>query len=87
VPGAAYQYRRSVLEPGDVLVLHSDGLTGAQDRRGTFFGPERLDSVLAKEGAHGADAVCAGLVRGLDHFLDGRALQDDVTIVVLERQG
>jgi sigma-B regulation protein RsbU (phosphoserine phosphatase) len=84
-PGSAYHHRRIVIEPGDLLVLCSDGLTASQDRRGTLFGTQSLDDVVRELAPAGAEAVRDGLVRRLDNFLAGHTPHDDVTVVVLGR--
>jgi serine phosphatase RsbU (regulator of sigma subunit) len=69
------------VEPGDVLVLYSDGLldaTGAQDR----FGPERLERTLT--GAGSAPDVIARIERALAAFEVG-AQADDTAVLAVER--
>jgi sigma-B regulation protein RsbU (phosphoserine phosphatase) len=69
------------LEPGDVLVLYTDGITEAMDARGQLFGVDRLMDALAE--AH--DRPVAAL---RDHLLEAALAhcpqpQDDVTLLVL----
>jgi sigma-B regulation protein RsbU (phosphoserine phosphatase) len=85
-PSTTYHHRRLVIDPGDVLVLYSDGLTAAQDGRGAIYGTERLDNVIRELAPQGARAVKTGLVSSLDDFLAGAPLYDDVTILVLGRE-
>ena len=70
------------LDPGDVLLLFSDGVTEA--RRGDeLFGDERLEDSLRS--AHGRDA--AGVVRHIERAVLGfaGALDDDVAILTVRR--
>jgi serine phosphatase RsbU (regulator of sigma subunit) len=83
---STYHHKRIEIGPGDLLVCYSDGLTEAQNRAGATFGPGRVDETLRDLAPSGAEAVKDGLVSRLDGFTVGRALQDDVTILVLERQ-
>ena len=84
-PSATYHHRRIVIEPGDLLVFYSDGLTTAQSEDGVIFGTERLERALSELAPHGAAAVRDGLVMRLDHFLGGQGPQDDVTLLVFQR--
>ena len=72
------------LEPGDRLVLYTDGVVEAR-RLGQFFTDERLaDFVLrACAGGHGAPEVLRRLIQAVLEHQDG-VLQDDATILLLE---
>jgi serine phosphatase RsbU (regulator of sigma subunit) len=69
------------LEPGDCLLFFTDGLSEAQDPQGAFFGEDRLAAALA-EGV-GDPKTCVLLA--VDAFLQGRPLEDDLTLLVLQR--
>src|SRR4051795_5449775 len=73
------------LEPGDRLLLYTDGITEARSPDGEFFGEQRLADFIATAVAAGDPApemVRRLLRRLLTHQAD--QLQDDATIVVLE---
>jgi len=79
-----YEEDRMALEPGDLLVLYTDGVSEAMNAAGEMFGDERLHDAVAAVPAHlGARAVAEGLLEGLHTFLDGTEPQDDVTLVVV----
>jgi serine phosphatase RsbU (regulator of sigma subunit) len=81
-PGAQYEDTRIELEPGDVIVLYSDGLTEA--RRGEEeFGSEGVREVLEAHARQGAAEILRALLAGVQAFaLDPL---DDVTVVVLKQ--
>jgi sigma-B regulation protein RsbU (phosphoserine phosphatase) len=83
---ASYHHKRIVIEPGDVLVLYSDGVTAALNDRGQMFGCERLDAALSESAAHGAEAVKTAVFARLNDFLDGRHPEDDVALLIIERR-
>ena len=69
-----------VLEPGDHLVLYTDGVIEARDDL-EFFGDERLLAAVVRHSGSAADIV-AGLVDEVLRFQDGK-LRDDVAVVAL----
>jgi hypothetical protein len=71
------------LEPGDWLVLHTDGVTEARSVDGAFFGEHRLMDFLEREAASGhppAETV-RRLLRAVLSYQDG-ILQDDATVLL-----
>jgi serine phosphatase RsbU (regulator of sigma subunit) len=73
------------LEPGDRLLLYTDGITEARSPEGEFFGEQRLADFISA--AVAAEEPAPEMVRGLmrrvlTHQAD--QLQDDASIVVLE---
>jgi len=83
--GGEYQGASVNLEPGDLVVLYTDGISEAQNRDMKMFGMDRVREVVASSAAGGSAAVLTALVTELDRFMDGRALKDDVTLVALRR--
>jgi sigma-B regulation protein RsbU (phosphoserine phosphatase) len=71
------------LEPGDLLVLYTDGLAEAQNPDQEDFGFDRIRQVVAGGGA--AQTVHDALVHAFDRHRSEAALTDDVTLAVLER--
>lgn len=72
-----------LLEPGDWLVLYTDGITEARDEHGSFFGLDRLEAFLERETAagHPPPEMVRRLVRRvMEHQRE--LLQDDATILV-----
>lgn len=92
-PVAQATYERGFvrMEPGDILVLYTDGLTEARSPAseehplGEEFGVERL--VRAAESCRGLSARSIGehLLQEVQRFSGGAAPQDDRTVVVITR--
>jgi serine phosphatase RsbU (regulator of sigma subunit) len=81
---ATYQSSSFTLQPGDVVVLFSDGMTDAADQEGRSFGLDGLWRVLA-EAPIGAVAVGESILAAVrDHF-SGRSQFDDMTLVCFGR--
>jgi len=76
---------RERLEPGDRLLLYTDGVTEARDVDGNFFGPQRLTDFITREAAAGLPAAetLRRLNRAILNHQEGE-LQDDATTVLVE---
>jgi serine phosphatase RsbU (regulator of sigma subunit) len=74
------------LEPGDRLVLFTDGFIEAKSPDGEVFGEHRLAEALGRLAPLDADAIGAELVREVETFAAGK-LDDDLTMLVVEFHG
>jgi sigma-B regulation protein RsbU (phosphoserine phosphatase) len=81
----SYHHKRIQLEPGDVLILFTEGLTSIQNRKGEIFGSNRVDAVIQKSAPRGAEAIKTQLMSELELFLNGFVSPDDLTFIVVER--
>ena len=72
------------LEPGDVVVFYSDGITEAMNAARELFGEERLQAVV--EGHTGLDAwgLEQEILRDVHEFMAGEPPHDDMTLLVLQ---
>jgi serine phosphatase RsbU (regulator of sigma subunit) len=74
------------LAAGDSVVFYTDGVTEARDPEGQLFGEERLAAaVTGKQG--GADRLLESVVGAVGDFTAGADQADDLTIVVVQRDG
>jgi phosphoserine phosphatase RsbU/P len=83
--GLQYEKVELALEPGDCLVLYSDGIPEAQNETDEEFGEERLRVVVRDAVADGAEAVCAQVFEAIDAFAGGAPQFDDITLLVLRK--
>jgi len=83
LPAREVTVAEEMLEPGDWLVLHTDGITEARGEDGTVFGVDRLADFLAREAAteHPPPELVRRLVRDVLEYQHG-VLQDDATVLV-----
>jgi sigma-B regulation protein RsbU (phosphoserine phosphatase) len=83
---ATYSNRKLQLDPGDSLVLFTDGVTEAQNAGGSDLGAAAL--VRAVRGTFGksADVVARAIGEAVEkHAGEAEAFDDDVTVVVISR--
>jgi serine phosphatase RsbU (regulator of sigma subunit) len=83
---AMYDVKSIQLEPGDKIVLFSDGVSEAANAQGEYFDKCRLNEVLRKNAASSCTELHAKLVEAVQEFSDGDEEEDDVTTLVLEYQ-
>jgi phosphoserine phosphatase RsbU/P len=69
------------LDPGDSLLLYTDGVTDARSADG-FFGEERLRDTLISCAGSSADDIVKAIDRSLNEFHGGKP-RDDIAFVVL----
>ncbi len=73
------------MQPGDMLLLYTDGVNEAMDPKGIEFGEERVQEELAKFAAEGPQAVIQGIIADLEQFLKGRRSHDDITLIAMQK--
>ena len=73
------------LDPGDVLVLYTDGVTDAQDAQGRFFGSDRLLTSVRANVGRSAQGVQDAIMADIDAFVGDAPQRDDIALVVVTR--
>ncbi len=73
------------LEPGDRLVIFTDGVTENQARDGSFYGEERFYQFLCDRAHVSPAELIEQLLEELRQHRDDAAPQDDISIVVVEK--
>lgn len=79
------EYEEVIVEaqPGDVMVLYSDGVTDQQNVREEEYDRGHLGRALRRLGGKNAPAVADGILADLDQFSAGAPMNDDQTMIVL----
>lgn len=88
--GGRYAEERIALEPGDRLVLYTDGVTEARAPDGELFGEERLRFLVGQGRQARPEDFCDALLEDLRRWTAAGAhlsLEDDVTLVVVDVEG
>ena len=81
----AFPLDRGRLEPGEILLLYTDGVTEAQDEQGALYSAERLSALLATAPAETAESVVALVFDDVRRFAAGAEQADDITVLALRR--
>ena len=83
VPEAEYTTAAVKLEPGDTLVLFSDGVTEAMDPDEQLFGTGRLQEVLAGLMETPLEEIQKRVLESVENFSRGAPQTDDVTLLLV----
>jgi len=73
------------LNPGDVLLAYSDGLTEAENLQGEMLGEEAVKNIILAEAASGSQQLEQKLLSTIQNFTAGRSPTDDITLILVER--
>ena len=84
-PEAGYESAGLRMEPGDVLLLYSDGVTEAHDDGMDEFGEERLAAFLSENRELDPEKLTEALIRRVHEFSSQGKPGDDVTVAVIRR--
>jgi sigma-B regulation protein RsbU (phosphoserine phosphatase) len=84
-PDIDYEETTVTLQPGDSVVLYTDGVTEASNVDDVMFG-EKLEEVLAANITLKPRALMGLLLRELRTWGAGRSQDDDITLVILRRR-
>src|SRR5579859_1775042 len=83
VPEAEYATACVKLEPGDTLVLFSDGVTEAMDPQEELFGIPRLVQLLTGHHETPLDLLQKVLLEAVENFARGASKADDLTLLLV----
>jgi serine phosphatase RsbU (regulator of sigma subunit) len=85
-PVVEYELVDVTLEPGDLVLLYTDGITEAANAKGDEFGLERLQAVVQKYAQEPLVALAVAIETAVEVFADGTPFGDDRTLVMLRRE-
>ena len=80
-----YTIDRLQMEPGDSLLLYTDGISEASNTSGTEYGVSRLSNVAAERHGWLPQELAAACMKDVQSFSAGRKQADDQTLMVVHR--
>ena len=80
----SYEHRSLPLEPGDTLVIYTDGITEAQDSRGREYGEERLTELVRSRISLPPVELQDQLLNSVKQFAGEVPLADDLTLLLVK---
>lgn len=74
------------LNPGDTLVMYTDGVTEAGDSTDRLFGTDRLNNILSGVADKSSQEIVEAVKAGIADFVGDAEQNDDITLLVLKRK-
>jgi sigma-B regulation protein RsbU (phosphoserine phosphatase) len=75
-----------VMEPGDILLIGTDGIRETRNPSREMFGRERVQTILAENAEKSTEQICRIIVDSLQTFRGGMRQEDDITLVLVKYQ-
>ena len=75
-----------VLQPGDGIVLYTDGITEAENIDKQLYGLERLCDVVSQNWDKSAEGIKESVIEDVTRYIGTQKVYDDLTLVVLKQQ-
>ena len=86
LPNPSYEAVQVRLEPGDALLLYTDGIVECAGLDEEMFGEDRLAQVLQESGSGSAGSIVGAVTSAVQAFA-GNQLADDMTALVIKARG
>jgi serine phosphatase RsbU (regulator of sigma subunit) len=84
LPDSVYRSAEVLIEPGDLLVLYTDGVVEAENSDGEAFGAERLEEEIMRKNDRSPREIIEAIHGQVAFFSQDKSAVDDLTIIVLQ---
>jgi serine phosphatase RsbU (regulator of sigma subunit) len=83
--GSTYDKEMIFMEPGDIVVMFTDGITEARNKQGLDFGIYRLQDFIHKHKHLDAQGMVNALQEAILIYSEGVSRHDDFTVIIIKR--
>jgi sigma-B regulation protein RsbU (phosphoserine phosphatase) len=83
--GSTYAAAQVSIDPGDALILYSDGITEAEDPAGRPFEEAGLEQVVSANAPVSAAELGTAVLKAVQTHANAPRFSDDLTILILKR--
>ena len=87
MPGLSYNQRTVTLQPGDTVILYTDGVTEAMNAEGEQYGLDHLREMFAGAPPGSSELANKAVFDAVHGFAQGTPQSDDITCLVMRRGG
>jgi len=74
------------LQPGDGIVLYTDGITEAENSEKEHYEINRLCAVIKNHWPKSAEEICHAITNDVYHFIGEQTIYDDITLLVIKQK-
>lgn len=82
-----YVLQDQQVEVGQTILIYSDGIYEATNTEGEYYGKERLKKLLSANVGLDTEQIKAAVLKDFEEFHGDQELKDDLTLVILKRNG
>jgi sigma-B regulation protein RsbU (phosphoserine phosphatase) len=86
MPGALYDESSVNINPGELLILFSDGITEAMNSADEEFGDTRLTDIVLKNRNEAAEDIIDLILKEVKLYTGSSPQMDDMTVVIIKRE-
>ena len=84
--GITLEEKSVQLDPGDLVLFYTDGISEAMDSKGTLYGDRRIQARLSRFAQETPDTILNNLQNDVAAFSKGKPQADDLTALLLKRK-
>ena len=84
LPDAFYQEQQIQLQPDDVFIGYTDGISEAMTRKEEEWGEDRMTQAAIRARSGDADAILKSIFAAADLFTAGAPQHDDMTLLLMK---
>ena len=85
MPDMTFKVKQLQLQPGEILIGYTDGVTEAKDPEGHLFTAQRLKELL-EQPSHSAQALLDRIRDALFDYIEDAPQFDDITMIAIKRR-
>ena len=79
-----FEEKSIVLDPGDIVLLYTDGVVEARTPHGELFGEDRLKRILIRHDWRSPEDLTNHIYQAIYQYTENAAQQDDITLLILQ---
>lgn len=81
---STYEEHSQPIQPGQIILIATDGIWEARNPAGEVFGKERIRTTMRAKADCSAKEIVQCIMKDLDRFIHPLKVEDDATVVVLK---